>query len=472
MAQAMLSSLPSTVLTEDERDTANGLLKRLRGFRKTNERQDLYYEMKQAVRDLGIAIPPHLTDLEAALGWPAMPPDVIGERLIHDGWVTPGGVDVGIDEIVRANKLNRELSMGRNLAMRYGIAFVCVGKGGDDEPDPLITVESPMVMTATWDRRRRRVPEALLVSNDDRGKLVGATLWAGDTKIDLSYRDRKWSLENRQTHAFRRPPVVRLVNRYSTSGGRGASEITRAIRAGTDNALRTVVAMEVSRDFHAAPKFWLLGASEKSFVGPDGKSKTAWETYIGRLNAIGRDENDELPTIHQFQGASPAPFVDQLRVLAQIQSAESALPISYYGLVHDANPASADAALVGEARLNLRTEQRQDDFREDEGEAMFLGLWARDGKEPDVRPMPQYRPAATPTLAAAADATTKLVQSNVLPADSEVTLRRVGLSEQDRDQLADERRRNRSRDMLTNLSAAAAATTRMTGGGEVAVDAA
>lgn len=442
-------------LTDEERDIANGLLRQLRGFRKVNERQDAYYDSQQRVRDLGIAIPPHLQDLEAAIGWPAMAVDVIGERLIHDGWIVPGGTDLGIDEIVTANKLTRELRAGRSMAMRYGIAFAVAGAGEGDEPSPLMTVESPMKMTVAYDRRRRQVTEALLVSINDRGSVDGATLWYGNRIVELSRSANRWEIEDRKRHRLSRPPVVRLVNRYSVAGGMGQSEITRPLRSATDNAIRTIVAMEVSRDFYAAPKFWVLGADPSSFQGPDGRPKTAWETYLGVLNAISRDEEGKVPELKTFPGASPAPFLEQLRGLSQMVSAETALPISYLGLVHDANPASADAAHVAEARLNLRVEERQGDFGEDEAEFMRLGLWIRDGEDPGVTPRPNWRPAATPTAAAAADATTKLVAAEVLLPDSEVTQRRVGLSESDRQILAEERQRARARTTVELLTAAA-----------------
>lgn len=449
---AVPSSITAPPLSGAEKDLADRLLAKLNGFRKANVRQDAYYDASQRVRDLGIAIPPHLRDLEAAIGWPAMAVDVLGERLIHDGWI--GGDNLGVDDIVTANKLDRELRAGRQMAMRYGIAFGVAGKGGPDEPDPLLTVESPMRMTVDWDRRRRRVTAALLTSVDDTGRTDGATLWYDDVTVELSYDRGKWTVEDRPNHGLTYPPVVRLVNRYSVADGMGQSEITRPLRSATDNAVRTIVSMEVSRDFYAAPKFWVLGADEQSFVGADGDAKTAWETYMGVLNALTRDEHGDAPDVKMFPGASPAPFLEQLRGLAQMVSAETALPISYLGLVHDANPASADAALVSESRLNLRAEERQRDFGEDEGELMRLGLWIRDGADPGVTPMPDWRPAATPTVAASADATSKLVGAGVLPADSEVTLKRVGLSDTDRKILADERRRTQGRASLEALLAA------------------
>jgi hypothetical protein len=445
VAVVNLSTLPLSKLGDDEKAVAKRLLSQLHDRQRANRRQDLYYGARQAVRDLGIAVPPHLTDLEAALGWPAMAVDVLNERIRQDGWTIPGVEgDGGLDEIESANQLNRELRVGAQLAMRHGISFGVAGKGNEAEGEPavLVTVEPATRMTATWDHRRKAVTEALLAdTSGGRGWVTGGTLWIGNRLIEMTRKGGRWELVERFDNNVGRPPIVRFVNRYSADRG-GRSEITRPLRAYSDNAIRTIVSMEVSRDFHAAPKFWLLGAEESQFVGPNGEKKSAWDTYIGRLNAIPATEDGQVPTIQQFQGASPQPFIEQMRMLAQMVSAESALPISYLGLVHDANPASADAALVGEARLNLRAEDRQDDLGDDRGQLAKFAMWIRDGKEPTSTPRPVWRNPATPTLSAAADATTKLVAQDILPKDSQVTLRRIGLNENDIETLRNERRRN------------------------------
>lgn len=456
MVGVAVPDLRLSSLSDQEHATASRLMAKLQGHQRKNLLLEAYYDAKQHVRDLGIAIPPHLRNLEAAIGWPGTVVDALEERLDHDGWDDPD--QLGVDDIVEANDLHTELAYGRLDALIYGVSFGVVGSGGPGEPSPLITVESPKRMTATWSRRRRHITEAFLVSTGTNGQVNGATLWYGDQVVELSYDpDRNtWGVEDRsENRLLGRPPVHRLVNRPRSSDPDGRSEITRPIRTYTDNAVRTIVAMEVSRDFHAAPKFWLLGADEASFQGPDGKPRTAWETYIGRLNAINRDEDGNAPDIKTFSGASPAPFLEQLRGLAQMVSAEGALPIAYLGLAHDANPASADAALVAEARLNKRAERRQSAFGSREAALMRDALWILWGQEPPSTPHPIYRPAATPTLAAAADATMKLVQGGVLPPDSELTLRRVGMNERDREQVMADRRRSRATQTLTALAAAA-----------------
>ncbi|MBQ1164406.1 hypothetical protein KBZ21_41180, partial [Streptomyces sp. A73] len=42
--------------------------------------------------------------------------------------------------------------------------------------------------------------------------------------------------------------------------------------------------------FYGAPQRYILGASESAFQDAEGNTKSAWETYIGRVLALERDE--------------------------------------------------------------------------------------------------------------------------------------------------------------------------------------
>lgn len=455
MSAVPIAQVPQ--LSDVEQNTAKRLFNKLQAFQSANARQDAYYEGSQRVRDLGISIPPHLRTIETVVGWPGMAVDVLEERLDHDGWSTPGvsGDPLGISQIVDDNRLDVEFNAGHLDALIYGISFGVAAGGGRGEPDPLVTVESPTRMTATWDRRRRAVSEAMLVSTNSAGTVDGATLWLPEVVLELRKSDDRWTLEDRRRNRLGRPPVVRLANRTRAGDTTGRSEITRAVRALTNNAVRTVLGMEIAREFFSSPQRWIMGADETSFQDADGNAKTAWETYLGRVLALSADEHGNRPEVGTFPASSPSPYGEQLRVLAQMVAAETALPVKYLGLVHDSNPASADAALIDESRLNKRTERRQRSFGAAEGELLRMALHIRDGADPGVTPRPIWRPAATPTLAAAADATMKLVSAKILPPDSELTYRRIGLDDREIERLRDEKRRDRARQTVTALAEAA-----------------
>ncbi len=449
-----------TVLSDDENALVRRLVAQLQAYQTANKLHGDYYDAKMRVRDLGIAIPPHLRTVETVVGWPGTVVDVLEERLEHDGWMVPGrSDDMGIGQIVDDNQLQLEFSMGHLDALIYGIAFGVVGKGAQGEPSPLITVESPTHMTGVWNRRRRALESALNVTVDDNGKINGATLYLpGETIEVLPGSAQDWTLETRTRHSLGELPVEPLVNRPRSGDMTGRSEITPPIRAYTDNAVRTVLGMEVSREFFAAPQRYLLGADEQAFQDADGVAKTAWESYIGKLLAIPRDpENGELPQVGTFTASSPEPFLAQLRGLAQLVAAESGMSATYLGIIQD-NPASADAIRAADVRLEKRTERRQQTFGSAEGRLMRKGLWVRDGKDPGVTPRPVWRDAGTPTRSAQAQDAVALVTAGILPADSDVTYERIGLSDTDRQRLRADQRKARASQMVAGLAAAAGAT--------------
>lgn len=453
-----------TVLSDDESAAVKALLDQLNAVQTHNAMVAAYYEGKTRIKDLGIAIPPHLRTIETVIGWPGTVVDVLEERLEHNGWIVPGATDdLGISEIVEANQLNEEFSRGHLDALIYGIAFGVVGRGGDGEPDTLITVESPTRMTGRWDRRKRALVDALCVTTDDEGKITGAAYYKPKETIDLVVGDRGWTVEKRDRHNMDAVPAEPLINRPRAGDVGGRSEITRAIRSYTDNAVRTVLGMEIAREFFAAPQRYILGADESAFQDAEGHVKTAWESYLGKVLALTANEDGTLPQVGSFAAGSPQPFVEQLRQLAQLVAAESGMSATYLGIVQD-NPASADAIRAADVRLEKRAERRQRIFGAAEGRLMRKGLWVRDGKDPGVTPRPIWRDAGTPTRSAQAQDAVALVAAGILPGDSDVTYERIGLSEADRQRIRSDLRRARATKMVSALAAAAQAADAEVGG--------
>lgn len=444
-------------LAEDEFWALQELLGRVDMFAAVNARKEAFYEGSRRVRDLGISIPPHMQAVETVVGWPGTTVDVLEERLDLEGFISPGE-DLGLADVFGANDLDVESGLAHLDALIYGVAFICVGAGGEGEPDPLVTVESPTTMTAVYDPRSRRVTAAASRVNDENGQPFQATLYLPDQTVRVEWAKGLWQVVGRDRHNLARVPVARLVNRPRSGRMEGRSEITRAVRAYTEQAVRTLLGMEVNREFYSSPQRYVLGASEDAFVDADGNRKTAWETVLGRMLAIDRDEDGNLPQVGTFAASSPAPYLDQVRGLAQMLAAEAAIPASYLGF-HTENPSSADAIRQAEARLIKRAERRQRMFGLAWTETARLALLVRDGEVPDgfgaVRP--QWRDPATPTRAASADEATKLIASGVLTPDSEVTYDRIGLSETDKQRLIADKRRALASQAVTALSAAATA---------------
>lgn len=454
------TALDAVARYADEREEAERAARRLVGrlaaYDEPNRRQLGYYTGKHTLHDLGISTPPAMRDLPVVAGWPAIVVDTLEERLDLLGWQTSDldDDDLQLAQIFAANNLDTESSLGHLDALIYGIAFAVVGSG----PTPLVTVESPSLVTVTWDARRRTPDSAVVASpSTDSFGPTRANVYLPGRRLLLERPTgtEAWAVVDRESFPDEIVPVVPLVNRPHASAYQGRSEITRPVRYLTDAAMRTLLGAEVNREFYAAPQRWAMGASEESFIDSNQARVGEWQAIMGRVWAMERDEDGNLPSVGQFPATSPQPFIEQIKLYAQLLAAQAGMPAAYLGFVTD-NPASADAIRAGEARLVKRAERRQAAFGQAWAQVARLAILLRDGEIPPeadaVRS--RWRDAATPTRAASADEAAKLVGSGILPADSQVTYDRIGLTPGEQDRVQSEARRKLARETTRLLLSA------------------
>ena len=135
----------------------------------------------------------------------------------------------------------------------------------------------------------------------------------------------------------------------------------RAVRGTLRQAIGEMIRADVNGIAYSLPRYALLGATEQAFQNADGSVKPTWQAAWDAIWAIGDDE--ELVTqgnqlaradIKQFHGQSPEPQTAHLRMLAQMFSGETGIPLGELGLIGDANPTSAEAMMAG--KLNVSVE--------------------------------------------------------------------------------------------------------------------
>jgi hypothetical protein len=415
------SAVPLLVLDQfsnAEKAILTTLQNQLNAYQTRNKEANDFYEGTHYVKMLGVSVPPSFANIGTVSGWPATVVDVLEERLDWLGWTS--GADVGLGEVYEANNLAVESGMGHLDAFIFGKAFVTVGTGDEGEPNPLVTVHSPNGLTTIWDARARRVSAAL--AQPDEKSL---SLYLPNQTIRAEYRGGSWRVVDRDQHLLNRVPVAELVNRPRASRPYGKSEITRTVRYLTDAAIRTLLGMEVNREFYNSPQRYALGVKPEDFQRSDGSTVSPWEAIMGKVWAMGRDEDGNVPEVGQFPAASPAPYLEQVKGLAQMVAAEAGIPNTYMGFQTE-NPPSADAIRAGEARLVKRAERRQAGFRSGWLEVARLSLLVRDGSVPDGIDM-KWRDPATPTKAATADAGAKIVATLPWLAETRVGLELLGL---------------------------------------------
>lgn len=443
-------------LSPEETRLFGALVNRIDTHAGTNKRKLAYYEGQQRVKHLQIAVPPHLENLlNISVGWAGTAVDVLNERIDFLGW-NQSDTDYGLSTVYARNRLSVEAGLAHSAALIYGQSYVCVGAGLPGEPHPLITVESPLSMTGAYDARSRRLTSALSrIWDEERRTYTAATLFLPDETVYAVLDDAgSWVVTHRNTHGLGRVPVVRLVNRPTASNLDGRSEMTHAVRSYTDEAVRTLTGAAVSREFYATPQRYVLNHAAETSEG------AGWEAIAGRVWSLPYDEDnpDARAEVGEFTAASPTPFLDQLRGLAEGFAGECGIPLSYLGFAND-QASSADAIRALEARLVKRAEQRQTEFGYAWHEVAELCLLIRDGSIPDTfheDVAPKWRDANTISRAAAADEVVKLVQCGVLPADSTVVYDRLGFTDTDRKQIEHDKRRERVNGVVESLRTTAA----------------
>jgi len=324
-----------------------------------------YYEHKNVLKDLGIAIPPELTSIELVLGWPSKAVDTLARRCKLEGFAAPG-VDLdslGIDVLMRDNDMDIELPQVISSAFLHSCSFMSVTQGDTTagEPEILISSQSALYASGVWDHRLRRLKSAMtIVDFNTLGLVTQLVVFMRAKTIRCVLVDGVWQI-TRMVHSLDRLPVEVIPYRPELHRPFGRSRISRTVMGLTDSALRTLFRMEVSAEFYSAPQRWIMGADEKMFVDENGNPKTQWQAVMGRVWAAPAvEDTGTLPTVGEFHAASQQPHIEQLRSLASMFASEASLPLSELGIIQD-NPSSAEAieaaerGLIGEAKAATET---------------------------------------------------------------------------------------------------------------------
>ena len=420
---------------------------------------DQYYEgtrtMELASRN---KLPPLLQKAQFVVGWPTTTVDVLHERTDWRGW--HADAKYGLEDVYLENHLDYESELGHLDSLLYGTAFAVAGTGDKKkgEPEILVTAESAKHMTGLYDRRKRRLSIAASKGYDESGAWVYGSLYEADqtTFYIRSTPTSPWRVDYVDKHNLGRVPVVQLINRARAGRRQGKSEITRAVRSYTNMAVRTLVGMEVNREFFSSPQRYALGAKEDAFTDANGNPIPGWMAILGSLWNLERDEelmeqipgSDGLPQVGQFPATSPGPYIEQIEGLSKMFAAEVGIPPGYLGFVTE-NPPSADAIRALEARLIKRAERRITAWNMAWVEMGQIVAQMKTREIPPMRELiTEWRDPATPTTAADADRAVKLVGANIIPADSTVTHEMVGLTPSQRRQLERDQNKAAVRQLL------------------------
>lgn len=438
-------------------DLLRTLLDRWASKVRRNQLRMTYYDGKNRLRDLGISIPPQLKAVETVVGWPAKAVDALAHRIVFDGFVLPGDQEdpYGLSAAFQENEMGMELPQAITSSLIHAVAFMSVTHGDVEagQPEILVQARSGMYGTGLWDRSARAMRAALSVADvDDQGIPTEMVMYLPDRVAHVTRsRPGRWSA------VWRRNPVGRvlvepLVYRPDLDRPFGRSRISRPIMSITDEGVRTVLRTEVSAEFYTAPQRYVLGLEDDAF-GPDGPG---WQSILGRMFTVGRDENNDVPVVGEWRQQSMQPHNDHLRMIAARFAGESSLPLGSLGIVQD-NPDSAEAIYAAKEDLVIEASDAGISYGARLVRVAQNIVMLRDGLDAPPAELrwlqANWQNPATPSVVSAADAVVKQVAAVPWLAESPLVLKKMGYSQPEIVQLlADKRRAEQAVQMREMIS--------------------
>lgn len=458
LAGAFLPPANPVALSDDEQRLVTGLSTKLSMLTPEMLLRNAYYNGTQRLTNLGISVPQQLAGVRTVVDWPRGCIDPVVARCGLDGFRMPKSTDVD-DELAQhwqANDMDAELPVCLLDSMIYGRGWVIVGSPDKPGDSPVITVESPLNLAATWDPRTRAVTAAYQAYEVEG--VFRAVLYLPDVTISMS-RDQQrndWRIDNRDEHKFGEVPVVPFRNRARSGQWEGVSEITAAIMSTTDSACRSLLGMEIAREFYSIPHRYVLGANEDAFLDAQGNKKTALDMAMNKFLGLERDDAGQLPQVGQFEAFDPSVFTKIIDEHAQLMSSYTGFPPSYFGQTTTANPASADAIRTALDGLVTRAFM---EIRQAASPTQRVGrlVWrfANGGKPvtDEVRRLvTDWNDPSPVTPLATSQALTMQSGAGMIPPASDVTLKKAGWTAIERDRLEQDRAADEAQQIETELA--------------------
>lgn len=436
-------------------ETLQRLIAQLGAKRRRNNLRQVYYEGKNALIDFGISLPPSMRHMDSVLGWPAKAVSALASRVTFDGFVIPGAQQdpFELDSLLINSGLDATLPQAIQSSMIHSVAFLTITPGDTSKGEPPVVImpKSALDATGLWDTRTQSLTDMLSVIERDETGMVTEMVWYARDHVTTLHRSSGggWSADIRDNPLGR---VWGEVLPFKPSLGRpfGHSRISRAVMSLTDAGLRTLARSEAHAEFFASPQRYALGADQEAF----GSKADRWNAVMSRVLAISRDDAGEIPTVGQFPQMSMQPHFEHLKTIAALFAAETSLPLSSMGIIHD-NPASAEAIYAAKEDAVIEAKSAHHAYGSGLRRAAITAVMMRDNlteapAELDALRAKWLNPA-TPSVVSASDAIVKQISAFPWMAESEVPLEVLGYDDATIARLVSDRQRAKGGSLLDRV---------------------
>lgn len=345
-------------------DAQREILRRLLDIRSNvlSRNQELvdYYNGNVIVDDFGVTIEASKLSIDFSSHWPNRAVMSLAERERFDGFVFENNyVDVNLARALVDNNTLNAYTRYNTSKLVHGVMFACVNS----------TDAGPQVRFHSADTAWAIPDENFDSGNVGAGFVVSRVAFTDysmgkQIPVEVNFYERGRVTVIRRTsaamweavsHELPNDEMMMFAFVHNSSGMHpfGESRITRPVKSLTRAAIRTTWHMILSGAFYAAPKYAVLGLTDKQFdVMSDDKRKF----YMDAMMLFTSDKNGNSPNIVQFSGNSPQPFIDELEYYAGQLCGATGIPMS--SLVDTGHYTSADA--MSSAAKNLVIAARDD----------------------------------------------------------------------------------------------------------------
>lgn len=323
----------------------------------------LYYNMKNAAKELSSIIPKEFAWLMPVLGWCAKSADSISDRIVFEDF---GDDTLNLGEIYNLNSKDILTDSAVSSALVTSCSFIYISK--DANGYPRLQAIDGANATGIIDPVTRMLTEGYAVlERDDMGNpSIEAYFTAEKTYI---YRNSKADkpYNNPAPYAL----LVPVIHRPDPTRPFGRSRISRACMELTDSAIRTIKRSEVSAEFYSFPQKYVLG------LDGDAEKKEKWELTISSFLQIDKGKDGDKPAVGQFQQQSMSPYSEQLKTIASMFAGETGLTLDDLGF-STANPSTPEAIRASHETLRLAARKAQRNFSVGFLNAGYLAACLRD----------------------------------------------------------------------------------------------
>lgn len=455
---------------EEHRECLGDLFDTWHAVRSRNALLSSYYNMKNALKDLGISIPENLISVNCVVGWCAKAVDARAVRSVFDGYVFQGKEDAQLSDLVRRNRMRSLYMQACKASLIHGPAAISVMRGRKGQPAAKVRVHSANQFAALWDKDEGRIGCGVVLSGVDRmGRASRYVAHFPDAVLTLTRRQgqrEEWTCDA-EANPMGRPLMEVLVHDPDIDRPLGHSLLTPELLGIVDKAMRDVLRMEVGAEFFTFPQRYALGVAEDLFSVPPEEGQAVdedgnvvdengnpvppvpdehakFKAYMGALLAISRDENGDIPQVGQFAPSTADNFTCVFENDAQRFSGATNVPLAQLGVMSNTYT-SSDALGAANDPLILAVESmnRQNGEAMEEVARMMMAVanGTSINKLDDSQRAVQacWKDPSMPTIAARADAWTKLGASDPSIVGTRVYYEGIGLSQATIDRLLKEK---------------------------------